>query len=51
MISRELQITLNLAVKEAHRRRHEFLTLEHVLFALLHDTRGIEILKAWGANR
>ena len=51
MISRELQITLNLAVKEAHRRRHEFLTLEHVLFALLHDTRGNEILQACGANR
>ena len=51
MLSRELQITLNLAVKEAKRRRHEFLTLEHVLFALLHDTRGSEILKACGANR
>ncbi|MCP4810144.1 MAG: ATP-dependent Clp protease ATP-binding subunit ClpA [Proteobacteria bacterium] len=51
MLSRELQITLNLAVNEARKRKHEFLTLEHVLFALLHDTRGNEILKACGANR
>ena len=51
MLSRELQITLNLAVNEARKRKHEFLTLEHVLFALLHDTRGNEILKACGVDR
>ncbi|MED5371643.1 MAG: ATP-dependent Clp protease ATP-binding subunit ClpA [Myxococcota bacterium] len=51
MISRELQVTLNLAVNEARRRRHEFLTLEHVLFALLHDNRGREILQACGGDR
>jgi ATP-dependent Clp protease ATP-binding subunit ClpA len=51
MISRELQVTLNLAVNEARRRRHEFLTLEHVLFALLHDNRGREIIQACGVDR
>ena len=51
MISRELQVTLNLAVNEARRRKHEFLTLEHVLFALLHDNRGREIIQACGGNR
>ena len=51
MISRELQITLNLAVSEARRRKHEYLTLEHVLYALLHDQRGTEILEACGGRR
>jgi ATP-dependent Clp protease ATP-binding subunit ClpA len=51
MISRELQITLNLAIKEARRRKHEFLTLEHLLYALLHDDRGIEIIEACGGDR
>ena len=51
MISRELQITLNLAVSEARRRKHEYLTLEHVLYALLHDQRGSEIIEACGGRR
>lgn len=50
MLSRELQVTLQLAVREAQRRRHEFLTLEHLLYAILHDRRGSEILAACGAN-
>ena len=33
-ISRELEISLALAVSEARRRRHEFLCIEHVLYAL-----------------
>ena len=36
-ISRELEVSLTLAVNEARRRRHEFLCVEHVLYALLHD--------------
>ncbi len=51
MISRELQITLNLAVSEARRRKHEYLTLEHVLYALLHDQLGTEIIEACGGKR
>ena len=37
MISKELEATLNSAVNEARRRRHEFVCIEHLLFALLQD--------------
>jgi ATP-dependent Clp protease ATP-binding subunit ClpA len=37
MISKELETTLNAALKEARRRRHEYVCLEHLLYALLHD--------------
>jgi len=44
-ISRELGVTLNLAIDEARRRRHEFLCLEHVLYALLFDEVVAEIIR------
>ena len=50
MLSRELQITLNLAITEARNRRHEYLTLEHVLFAMLHDPVALEVLQACGID-
>lgn len=50
MITKELQATLNLAANEAVNRRHEFLTLEHLLFALLHDPVGSEVLTNCGAD-
>lgn len=37
MISKELQATLNVAISEAQRRRHEYVCIEHLLFALLQD--------------
>jgi len=37
MISKELETTLNTALKEAKRRRHEYVCLEHLLYALLQD--------------
>jgi ATP-dependent Clp protease ATP-binding subunit ClpA len=37
MISKELEGTLNSALKEAKRRRHEYVSLEHLLYALLQD--------------
>jgi ATP-dependent Clp protease ATP-binding subunit ClpA len=37
MISKELEGTLNIALKEAKRRRHEYVSLEHLLYALLQD--------------
>ena len=49
-ISRELQMTLQSAYREAVHRRHAYLTVEHLLFALLHDERGIEILRHSGAR-
>ena len=41
-ISRELQMTLQAAYREAVYRRHAYVTVEHLLFALLHDDRGVE---------
>jgi ATP-dependent Clp protease ATP-binding subunit ClpA len=50
MISRELEVTLGLALREAMRRQHEYLTLEHVLFALLHDSDVSEVVRHCGGN-
>ncbi|MDO8432719.1 MAG: ATP-dependent Clp protease ATP-binding subunit ClpA [Candidatus Binatus sp.] len=50
MISRELQVTLQLAMTEAVNRRHEFVCLEHLLFAMLHDVTSTTILKNCGAD-
>jgi ATP-dependent Clp protease ATP-binding subunit ClpA len=49
-LSRSLETSLALAVREARRRRHEFLTLEHVLWALLHDDSVAEVVRACGGN-
>jgi len=50
MISKELSATLGFAVKEAKRRRHEYVSIEHILFAILNDTTGIEIIDNCGAD-
>src|SRR5713226_6989742 len=50
MISRELQITLQLAMTEAINRRHEYVCLEHVLYAMLHDVTTSNVLKHCGAD-
>ena len=50
MITRELQDTLNFAVNEAYRRRHEFLTLEHLLYALLREKTGSEVIRHCGGS-
>ena len=49
-IGRELQLTLQAAFREAMARRHAFLTVEHLLFALLHDARGAEVLRHCGGD-
>src|SRR5262245_5924522 len=49
-ISRELHLTLQAAVREAMVRRHAYVTVEHLLYALLHDERGSEILRHAGAE-
>jgi ATP-dependent Clp protease ATP-binding subunit ClpA len=46
----ELEISLQLAVLEAARRDHEFVVLEHLLYALLHDAGTVDALKFCGAN-
>jgi ATP-dependent Clp protease ATP-binding subunit ClpA len=50
MINRELEITLAGAIKEAKVRRHEYFTLEHILYAVLHDVTGRRILYHCGAD-
>ena len=50
MISKELSETLGFAVREAKKRRHEYVCVEHVLFAILYDSEGIEIIENCGGN-
>jgi ATP-dependent Clp protease ATP-binding subunit ClpA len=49
-IGRELQLTIQAAFREAVSRRHAYVTVEHLLFALLHDERGKEVLRHCGAD-
>jgi len=50
MINRELELTFAAAIKEAKQRRHEFFTLEHILYAIVHDVIGRGILHQCGAD-
>ena len=47
MLSTELENCLNAAFSQAREARHEFLTVEHLLLAILDTPRVREILKAW----
>jgi len=49
-ITKELQATLNLAENEALKRRHEFLTLEHLLYAMLLDDTASDVIRNCGGN-
>ncbi|WP_286181928.1 ATP-dependent Clp protease ATP-binding subunit ClpA [Desulfovibrio sp. Huiquan2017] len=50
MLSKELESALTSAVNEVKRRNHEFLTLEHLLYAISTEEQGEEILEACGAE-
>src|SRR5213592_4625061 len=50
MIARQLQKSFEFALTEAVRRRHEYVTLEHLLFALLHDHDVIDVVRACGGD-
>ncbi len=50
MYSKEFQITFMLAFKTAQQYRHEFVLLEHVLYALLHDPGTREVIEACGGD-
>jgi ATP-dependent Clp protease ATP-binding subunit ClpA len=50
MISKELSETLGFAVREARKRRHEYVCIEHLLFAILYDKNGMEIIENCGGN-
>ncbi len=46
MLSKELENTLNETFRTARARRHEFITVEHLLLALLDDPTAVQVLKA-----
>ncbi len=50
MLSKDLELTLNLAFTDARERRHEFMTVEHLLLALLDNALGISVLRSCGAD-
>jgi ATP-dependent Clp protease ATP-binding subunit ClpA len=50
MLNKELEFTLNLAFKDAKERRHEFMTVEHLLLALLDNPSTGNVLQACEAN-
>ena len=50
MISKELERSLNFAVQVAHDARHEFVTTEHLLLALLENNSAMAVLQACGAD-
>ncbi len=50
MLTIELEMALRAAIKEAKIRQHEYVTVEHVLFSILHDNYGRQILEACGGD-
>jgi ATP-dependent Clp protease ATP-binding subunit ClpA len=50
MLNKDLEISLNLAFRQAKESRHEFMTVEHLLLALLDNPSAIEALGACGAD-
>ncbi len=50
MLSKDLEFSINLAFREARERRHEFMTVEHLLLALLDNSAAVEVLKSCGAD-
>ena len=48
MFSASLEVVLTIAYREAVSRRHAYLTLEHLLYALAHDPEGERILQGCG---
>src|SRR4051812_17946869 len=50
MFSASLEVVLTIAYREAVSRRHAYLTLEHLLYALAHDPEGERILLGCGAD-
>ena len=50
MLSKDLEVTLNEAFRAAKTKRHEFMTVEHLLLALLDNTIALEVLAKVGAD-
>ena len=50
MLSKELEYSLNTAFRMAYEKRHEFITVEHLLLAMLDNSVAVEVLKACGGD-
>jgi ATP-dependent Clp protease ATP-binding subunit ClpA len=50
MLSKELEFSLNTAFRMAYEKRHEFITVEHLLLAMLDNSVAIDVLRACGAD-
>ncbi|MDR3412468.1 MAG: ATP-dependent Clp protease ATP-binding subunit ClpA [Formivibrio sp.] len=50
MIAQELEVSLHMAFMEARQKRHEYITVEHLLLALADNPSASEVLRACGAN-
>jgi ATP-dependent Clp protease ATP-binding subunit ClpA len=50
MIAQELEVSLHLAFMEARQKRHEFITVEHLLYAMLDNPSASEVLRACAVN-
>ncbi len=50
MIAQELEVSLHLAFVEARQKRHEFITVEHLLLAMLDNASATHVLRACGAD-
>ncbi|MCL6269891.1 ATP-dependent Clp protease ATP-binding subunit ClpA [Sansalvadorimonas sp. 2012CJ34-2] len=50
MLNKDLEQTLNTAFREARSKRHEFMTVEHLLLALLDNASAADVLEACGAD-
>ena len=50
MITKELEETINRAYEEARKRKHEYVTLEHLLYAMLDDPASAKVLEACGVD-
>ena len=50
MIAQELEVSLHMAFMDARQKRHELITVEHLLLAMLDNPSASEVLKACGAN-
>ena len=50
MIAQELEVSLHLAFVEARQKRHEFITVEHLLLTMLDNVSAAQVLRACGVN-
>jgi ATP-dependent Clp protease ATP-binding subunit ClpA len=50
MLSKDVEIAIRVALNDAQRRHHEYATVEHLTFALLHDDETANVLKHCGAD-